>query len=440
MTQKIAIVGYGVEGRSAYRYFAAQGADITVFHKDRPADLPEDVKVVIDEHATDLRGYDVIMRSPPVRPDSLQTDGRVSSVTKEFLQVFGPARVIGVTGSKGKGTTTSLIYEMLKAAGLRVHLAGNIGVPALDLLPDLKDGDYVALELSSFQLWDLDVSPHIAVLLMMEPEHFDVHTSIDEYIGAKANIASHQNVDDITIYLPSNELTMRAVDQAKGRKIPYTTEPGAHVEDGHIVIDGQQIIAKDELALVGQHNVDNACAAVTAVWQITQDIPAMRQGLMGFKGLPHRLQLVAEVDGVKYYDDSIATTPGSAIAALRAFEQSKVIILGGSDKGADFAELAQEIATLGDGVKGIVLIGQMAEHILQALHAAGVSDMKIIKFAIRPTMAEIVDKARGRTQPGDVVIMSPACASFDVFRNYKDRGEQFIAAVRSLTIRDQSGD
>jgi UDP-N-acetylmuramoylalanine--D-glutamate ligase len=437
MSQRVAIVGYGVEGRSAYRYFAAQGAGITVFHKERPADLPEDVKIVIDEHATDLRGYDIIMRSPPVRPDSLQTDGRVSSATKEFMHVFGPERVIGVTGSKGKGTTTSLIYEMLKAAGLRVHLAGNIGVPALDLLPDLKDGDYVALELSSFQLWDLDVSPHIAVLLMMEPEHFDVHTNIDEYINAKANIALYQNADDIAIYLPSNKLTMQAANQAKGRKIPYTVEPGAHVEDGYIVIDGRRIVAKDELALVGQHNVENACAAVTAVWQINQDVEAMRHALKSFRGLPHRLQLVREIGGVRYYDDSIATTPGSAIAALRAFDGPKVIVLGGSDKGAEFTELAQEIAS--QNVRGVLLIGATQGRVLDALNAAGVDEQRVYILGMT-TMQIIVQQAADMAQTGDVVIMSPACASFDMFRNYKDRGEQFIAAVRSLTIRDQFGD
>jgi UDP-N-acetylmuramoylalanine--D-glutamate ligase len=435
---KVAIVGYGVEGQSAYRYFAAQGADITVYHKERPADLPPEVGFVEDLHAHELVGYDVVVRSPSVRPDSLHTDGRVTTVTKEFFSVFGPERVIGVTGSKGKGTTTSLIYEMLKAAGKRVHLAGNIGVPALDLLPELKDGDYVALELSSFQLWDLEVSPHIAVLLMIEPEHLDVHADVDEYVEAKSHIAAYQKADDLLIYLPTNQLTMQAASHTKGRKIPYTQAPGAHVEGGFIVIDDQKIIKTDELGLVGKHNIDNACAAVTAAWQITQDIPAMREGLMSFKGLPHRLQLVEEVDGVGYYDDSIATTPGSAIAALNAFEQPKVIILGGSDKGADFTELAEEIAKHGDSVRGIVLIGQMAERIFGSLRAAGVDDSKIAWLEGKPSMNEVVGQAQDLAQKGDVVIMSPACASYDMFQNYKDRGEQFIAAVKRLTERSQS--
>ena len=432
MNKKVAIIGYGVEGQSAYRYFAAQGADITVFHKERPADLPQDVKVVQEAQARELTGYDVVVRSPAVRPDSLYTDGRITTVVKEFFSVFGPTRIIGVTGSKGKGTTASLIYEILKAAGKRVHLAGNIGVPALDLLPDLKDGDYVVLELSSFQLWDLEVSPHIAVLLMMEPEHLDVHASVEEYIEAKSHIAAYQKPEDLLIYLPTNPLTLQAAAKATGQKMPYMQAPGAHVEDDFIIIEEQKIIKTSELGLVGRHNIDNACAAVTAAWQVTQDIPAMREGLINFRGLPHRLQFVKEVDGVSYYDDSIATTPGSAIAALRDFERPKVIILGGSDKGATFAGLAEEIAAQGDGVRGIVLIGQMAQKILAALHAAGVSDLKIFWFQNKPTMDEIVAKAREHVQPGDAVIMSPACASFDMFKDYKDRGDQFKEAVRAL--------
>jgi UDP-N-acetylmuramoylalanine--D-glutamate ligase len=430
---KVAIVGYGVEGQSAYRYFAAQGADITVYHKERPEDLPADVKVIEDAHARELMGYDVVVRSPAVRPDSLHTDGQITTVVKEFFAVFPRGRIIGVTGSKGKGTTSSLIYEMLNAAGKRVHLAGNIGVPALDLLPDVKDGDYVVLELSSFQLWDLETSPHLAVLLMMEPDHMDVHTDVEEYVNAKANIASHQTPDDLLVYLPTNAMTMQAADQATGRKIPYTAAPGAHVEDDWIVMDDQKIIQTDKLGLVGQYNIDNACAAVTAAWQVTQDVEAMRRGLMGFKGLPHRLQLVAEVSGVKFYDDSIATTPGSAIADLRAFAQPKVIILGGSDKGADFTDLAAEIAK--QDVRSVILIGTLQDKIHDALRAANVDDGKIQPLGKSP-MNTIVRAAADSAEPGDVVILSPACASFDMFQNYKDRGDQFVRAVKQLSALD----
>ncbi len=431
MNQKVAIVGYGVEGQSAYRYFAAQGADITVFHKERPTDVPADAKVVLDPHATALHGFDVVVRSPAVRPDSLQTEARVTTVTKEFLRVFGTTRVIGVTGSKGKGTTASLIDGMLRAAGKRVHLGGNIGVPALDVLPDTLDGDYAVLELSSFQLWDMEVSPHIAVLLMIEPEHLDVHMNVDEYVAAKGNITRFQHPDDALVYLPSNELTKRAMGQTLAQRIPYTVAPGAHVENSWIVMGGQKIIPTDEIGIIGQHNVDNACAAVTAAWQVTQDVAAIRQALREFQGLPHRLQFVAEKAGVEYYDDSIATTPGSAIAALRDFAQPKVIILGGSDKGVEFAELAEEVARQGSGVRAVLLIGELQEKIHAALQTAGVP-AALIQMLGKPPMADIVQQAAQLAQSGDVVILSPACASFDMFMNYKDRGEQFVAAVRQL--------
>lgn len=428
--RKVAIVGYGMEGAAGYRYYAARGYDVTVFHKERPAGLPADAKVVIAAHATDLGGYDEIVRSPPVRPDSLITAGHITSSTKELFAVLGPERIIGVTGTKGKGTTSSLLYAILKAAGFGVYLGGNIGVPAFDLIPQIIPDDYVVLELSSFQLWDLEVSPHIAVLLMIEPEHLDVHHGVDEYVAAKANITTHQKPDDVLVYLPTNDFTKNIAEKSQAHKVPYTVSPGAFVEDGFIMMAGQRIIQTSQLGLVGQHNIDNACAAVTAAWQITQNVEAMRRALAEFKGLPHRLQFVREVSGVKYYDDSIATTPGSAIAALRAFEEPKVIILGGSDKGADFAELARELTQ--QSMRGIILVGEQQDKIKRALDAAGVQNTLMYKLGSAVSMANIVQQAHTLAHQGDVVILSPACASLDMFKNYKDRGEQFVAAVNSL--------
>jgi len=432
MSKRVAIVGYGVEGESAYRYVRTTWPDATVVvfvDAARPDDAPDGVEVRAgDISQADLNGFDTVFRSPSVRPDRIHTDGLVTSVTKEFFSIVGPARIIGVTGSKGKGTTTSLIYEILKNAGISVKKAGNIGVPALDLLP-VKDDEWVVLELSSFQLWDLDISPHIAVLLMMEPEHLDVHKDVAEYITAKAQITAHQTANDILVYLPTNEMTAQAAANTAAQMIPYAQAPGAHVEGNSITINGEQIIDVGELGLVGQHNIDNACAAVTAAWQVTQNTDAVWRALSSFNGLPHRLQLVREVEGVKYYDDSIATTPGSAIAALKAFEQPKVLILGGSDKGADFHILAHEIAA--NSMRHVILIGAMQDKIHAALSNAGVNESLIMALGAAP-MSDIVTKAHSAAREGDVVIMSPACASFDMFKNYKDRGEQFIAAVNAL--------
>jgi UDP-N-acetylmuramoylalanine--D-glutamate ligase len=424
----VALAGYGMEGQSAYRYFKNQGAHITIFDERQPENVPPGVDCRVGENIfAQMQGFDVVVRSPSVRPDRIKTDGVITSPTQEFFS-HCLAPIIGVTGTKGKGTTSTLIYKMLEAAGIRAHLVGNIGVPALDELPNIQPEDYVVYELSSFQLWDLKQSPHIAVILMMEPEHLDAHTSLDEYVGAKANIALYQTPEDVTIYLPTNDITKRAAMVGTGRKIPYTEQPGAYVENSVLTIDGKPVIAVSEIALPGGHNVQNACAAITAVWQITQDVQAMAGVLTEFTGLEHRLKLVGTVNGVKYYDDSIATTPGSAIAALKAFDAPKIIILGGSDKGADFHELAREVAR--ENVKCVLLIGLMRDKLKQAMLDAGYDRFELLGQT--STMAQIVGRAHELASSGDVVILSPACASFDMFKNYKDRGEQFIRAVQAL--------
>ncbi|HXH26814.1 MAG TPA: UDP-N-acetylmuramoyl-L-alanine--D-glutamate ligase [Candidatus Acidoferrum sp.] len=424
---KIAIVGFGIEGQSAYRYFARHGHDITIFDA-KTVEVPEGAKAEFGPDIYDhLNGFDMVIRTPGLRPDRIKTDAEVSSVTREFFK-HCPAPIIGVTGTKGKGTTSTLIYKILQAAGKTAHLLGNIGVPALDELDNVKADDIVVYELSSFQLWDLDRSPHVAVVLMIESEHMDVHTDLNEYLNAKARIVEYQTPEDVTVYLPTNYHTADIAMRGDGRKIPYTQEPGAYVEGGWILIDDHAIIATKKLQLPGRHNIDNACAAVTAAWQITQDTAAMAKALEEFEGLDHRLKLVGEVEGVRYYDDSFATIPGSAIVALRAFEQPKIIILGGSDKGADFTQLGQEIAR--QNVRTAILIGLMRDRLKEALTAAGFT--KIELFDEQSTMPQIVAKAKAIAQPGDVVLLSPACASFDMFKNYKDRGEQFTAAVKTL--------
>lgn len=429
MSQRIAILGYGIEGRSAYRYYTQQwpDAEVTIFDERKIADLPQGAHFGGGDFSN-LFGYDIVVRTPIIRPDRIKTDGAVTSVIKEFFKVCPTKNIVGITGSKGKGTTVALLYTMLKGAGMRVHMGGNIGVAALDLLPDIQQEDIVVLELSSFQLWDLDRSPHIAVVLMVEPEHLDVHKDINEYLTAKTNLVSHQRSDDLTIYLPNNPYVEQIIAKSTGQKMPYTKAPGAEVIDGAIVIEDQRICGIDELALVGEHNQENACAAVTAAWQYTHNVAALAEALRRFAGLDHRLKLVTTVDGVRYYDDSIATTPGSAIAAIKAFSQSKIVILGGLDKGADFGELADVIA--GDTVKEAILIGTTRLKLQSVLARAGFTNVAL--FNEKTTMNTIVAHAHQRSAPGDVVILSPACTSFDMFKDYKDRGEQFAATVLAL--------
>jgi len=426
---KIAIVGYGVEGQENFRYWSQQPEnELTIVdEKGVGAPIPEGVASIVGPDAfKQLEGFDLVIRTAGVSPSKIVTDGKVWSATNEFFEK-SPAPIIGVTGSKGKGTTSSLIASILEDAGRKVWLVGNIGLPALSVLDQIKPEDIVVYELSSFQLWDLQKSPAIAVVLFIEQEHLDVHASMEEYVEAKAQITRHQTSDDILIYNAHNQYSRQIAEGSRAQLFPYPYEDAAHVVDGWFYYGQQQLFSTDTLSIPGAHNVENALAAIDAVWPFTEDVGAMENGLSDFAGLPHRLAFVRTVNDVNYYDDSIATTPSSAIAALQAFaDKSKVIILGGSSKGSDFTELAMELTQ--HDVQAI-LIGDEAPKIAEALTAAGFTKYEIIENA---TAELFTKKAAELATPGGVVLLSPAAASFGLFKNYTDRGEQFIAAVNSL--------
>lgn len=431
---KIAIAGYGVEGQANYEYWSRSGEnDITIVDENGTgAPIPEGVASIVGPGSFGrLNGFDMVVRTAGLAPHKITTDGKIWSGTNEFFAQC-PAQIIGVTGSKGKGTTCSLIASILEAAGRKVWLVGNIGLPALDILDKIQPGDIVVYELSSFQLWDLETSPHVAVVLLIEQEHLDVHRSMDEYVQAKAQITQHQTTQDILIYNSMNEYASRIAAGSQAQKVGYPANDSAHVANGVFFYGAQQICSIDALQLPGAHNLDNAVAAIDAIWQYTQDAAAIEAGLSNFKGLPHRLAFVKTFNEVEYYDDSIATTPTSAMAALRAFgDKPKVIILGGSSKGSDFSELARELAR--HDVQ-VILIGDEAETIANACDGAGFKNYEFIKnprdgLSIAQTFTA---RAAELAQPGGVVLLSPASASFGLFKNYADRGEQFIGAVNSL--------
>lgn len=425
---KIAIAGYGLEGESSYRYFNRPENQITIVDERQPAlELPESAEVIIGESAfSQLDDYDIVVRTPGLNPSKIKTNGKIWSATNEFFARC-PAPIIGATGSKGKGTTCSLIASILRAAGKTVHLVGNIGVPALDVLPSISAEDVVVYELSSFQLWDIKRSPHVAVVLMIEADHLDVHADFNDYVNAKTSIARYQGEDDIVVYNFYNDQAAEIAAASAAMPIGYPTHEAAHVENNSFYYGEQQLCSLESLKLPGAHNQDNACAAISAVWPYVQDGEVIAAGLAAFTGLDHRLKLVGEVDGVKFYDDSIATTPGSAEAAIKAFTQSKVLILGGSSKGASFGQLAQTAAQ--DDVKHVLAIGEEAGKIEHAMTEAGVT---VTNLGSSIDMNEIVRRAQQIAEAGNVVVLSPACASFGMFRNYADRGQQFIQAVANL--------
>ena len=444
--KKVAILGFGLEGQDLGQFLLKQKAKITVFDKKEAKDLDKEFEEfkkqgvefkLGDDYLKDgLVGYNFVFRSPgfsPLRPEILKAQKKgaiVSSATKIFFE-FCPGKIIGVTGTKGKGTTATLIYQILKKDDKKVFLAGNIGQPMLALLPKIKKGDWVVLELSSFQLQDLEKSPHIAVVLFIVPEHLDYHQDKDEYVQSKANIVRYQNKADFAV-LNADDLTSSSFAGLTPAQIYCFSRRkkvnGAYVQRGEIYLAGQKVGPVKDLKIRGVHNWDNVCAAVVASHLAGAGLESIRKAVFAFQGLEHRLGKVAVIKEVAFYNDSFSTTPETTIAAIKSFKKPLVLIAGGSEKGSDYHDLGKEIAQ--SSVKTLILIGQMADRIKQTVLEAGFQG----EIIFRPSekMSEIVKLAFQKAQPSEIVLLSPACASFDLFLNYKDRGLQFKKYVKAL--------
>ncbi|OGH41402.1 MAG: UDP-N-acetylmuramoylalanine--D-glutamate ligase, partial [Candidatus Levybacteria bacterium RIFCSPLOWO2_01_FULL_40_96] len=346
--KKIAVIGEGIEGKSSAEFIKKQGAIVTVLDKTQGED-----------YLKDLDKYDLIVRSPGVPLNDLKKHvgtEKITSHTKLFFELC-PAPIIGVTGTKGKGTTSSLIYEMLKKDGRDAYLGGNIGVPPFEFLEKLKPSSIVVLELSSFQLEDMDVSPYIAVVLMITPEHLgkdiygtqNYHETMEEYVSSKRNITRFQKLTDFLIlnrdFPASNESDVNTVGKVYQFSREREVSEGCFALGNQIILRANDreipIIDTRELLLRGNHNHENACAAVMAAYLAGVSLESIKSTLKTFKGLEHRLELVGEVNGAEYYNDSFSTTPETAIAAIEAFTNPEILILGGSSKNSDFQELGQ---------------------------------------------------------------------------------------------------
>jgi len=430
----IAIAGYGLEGQSNLKYFRKKfpDANFTIFDESIDVnDIAVDVEMVAGEEAfKKIQNFDLVVRTAGLAPYKIAQKDKTWSSTREFFKEC-PAQIIGVTGTKGKGTTASLVVEILRAAGKTVHLLGNIGVPALSELPNIKSSDIVVYELSSFQLWDLERSPHIAIITLIEPDHLNVHENMDDYVGAKTNIRRWQTDSDLCVYHPTNELSRKiALSNQKGKTVRYAApeDEGVYVSENYFCQSEQKICSVDALQLLGMHNVENACAALTVAKYCNISDEDIEMGLKKFKGLPHRIEFVREIDGVKYYNDSFASAPSASVAAVKSFTQPEVVILGGIDKGADWTELAEAIKS--HNIRKLVLIGQVRNKLLEFLKQNGVTAP--IESTDVKTMPEIVAIARNSAELGDVVILSPGHASFDMFKNFYDRGDQFRDEVNRL--------
>ncbi len=428
---KIALLGYGIEGESAYKYYKGLYPDATfVIYDSAEAPkykIPNGIEFI--GSANDFHGVeaDLVVKTPAISPDSVSTNGEITSVTREFFNEC-PVPIIGVTGTKGKGTTCTLIAKMLEASGKKVWLVGNIGKPALDILSQIQKEDIVVYELSSFQLWDIEKSPETAVVLLVEPDHLNVHSSMDEYVQAKANIAKYQKPDNTVIYHPANPHSSQIAQLSVGHKQRYYTPEGAYIKGEDIVIADQVVCSTKQVGLLGVHNLENVCAAVTAAWHYTQDTAAIARAISEFKGLPHHTELVREHDGVSYYDDSFSSAPAATIAAVKSFTQPEVVIIGGSEKNADFDSLIQAI-TKQTNIKKIIFIGETADRLSRLCEAAG--EMRFEVDASKD-FRQTINRAKEMAEAGDVVLLSPGCPSFDMFNNFTHRGEEFARIVGEL--------
>jgi UDP-N-acetylmuramoylalanine--D-glutamate ligase len=435
---KIAILGYARQGQSAAEYYSQDKKnEITICDIKENIKLPKNYQKKLGKAYLDnLDEFDLIVRSPSIHPKNIVKSNdakileKVTTTTNIFFEVCPTKNIIGVTGTKGKGTTSTLISKMLEKAGYRVHLGGNIGLDPLQLLKEnIKAQDWVVLELANFQLIDLKLSPRIAICLTFTPEHLDWHTNTNEYLQAKKQLFRWQKKDEIAIYYSANNYSTQIASASNGKQIPYLKKPGAIVENDLVKIDGKIICQRNEIKLIGDHNLQNICAAVTAVWQITQDIKSIKSAIETFSGLPHRIEFVKEINNIRFYNDSFATAQGATIAAINAIKENKVLILGGYDRGMDLNEIIAEIRLHKNDISNFVLIGSTANLLKKELSDNGFSNFTVVKSK---EMKDIVKTAYSLAKPGEAVIFSPAFASFDMFKDFEDRGNQFKNQVMYL--------
>ena len=450
--KKVAILGLGIEGLSSLRFFKENGSEVDVKEKKEESEIDQEVLEKARNYTSDFKFgldylqnllvYDIVVRSPSLRPDTPQllevshNGVIITSNTKIFFDLC-VGKIIGITCTKGKGTTTALIGEMLKKSGFRAFVGGNIGRPPLDFVHEIGVDNWAVLEMSSFQLIDMEKSPHVAVVLMVTSEHLEWHKDTTEYIEAKMNIVSHQEAQDFSVINVDYQGSSSFSDQTEAEKlfvsIHKEQDSGVYLKNEVITrtLSGktEPILSVGEIFLRGRHNIENISAAAAASSVIGVRVEDIAKVAREFKGLPHRLEFIVEVSGVKYYNDSFSTTPETAIAALKSFTEPLILILGGSDKGSNYSELGKLINEV-DNIKEIILIGDTADKIEEHIDLKGKYKSKVTK-ELR-TMSEIVSKAKETAKSGDVVLLSPASASFGLFKNYKDRGEQFSQAIRSL--------
>lgn len=444
--KNVGVVGIGVSNIPLINFLLDLGAKVTAFDKKNKGELGDvaiefdkkGVKLELGEHYLDnLTGFDVVFKTPSMRIDSdalvkVKNEGAyVTSEMEEFVR-YTKGKIYAVTGSDGKTTTTTIISKLLETEGYKTWVGGNIGTPLFSEIENIKDDDKVVLELSSFQLMTMNEAIDIAVCTNLAPNHLDMHKDMQEYIDSKKNIFLFQRKKDILVINRENEITHSFKKEAKGIIREFSSKRvignGAYFQDNSLYLEGKKVCDKDELLIKGMHNVENYLAAFIA----TKDdvsIETMKTVAKTFAGVEHRCELIREVDGVKYYNDSIASSPTRTLAGLKAFDEKVILIAGGYDKNIPFEPLAYEGYSY---IKSLILLGDTKDKIKDVFNKLEEEKGLKVNIKIASSLEEAVIIAKEISKPGDVVTLSPACASFDMFPNFMARGNAFKNIVNSL--------
>ena len=446
----VGFIGIGVSNLGSMKLFAQKGISVTAYDKKSREELgpvcdeleQAGVKLCLGEGYLDTIDDDMVFRTPGMNffhPVLTQLRKRGKAVVSEMEIFFDlcPCKLYAVTGSDGKTTTTTVMAKMLELAGKKVYLGGNIGRALLPLIEEITPDDAAVVELSSFQLISMRKSPDVAVITNIAPNHLDVHKDMEEYISAKENIFVHQNGCAKAVFNLDNDITRALSHKARGRVAYFSRkempENGSFLDDegylcmndyGHVT----RVLKAEEIKIPGVHNVENYLTAIAALWGEVQP-QDMAQIAKTFGGVEHRIELVRELDGVKYYNDSIASSPTRTIAGLNAFKQKVILIAGGYDKKIPFEPLAPKIL---EKVKILILMGHTADKIEQAVRAQEGFAQSRLEIVRVDNMLQAVNVARNMSHPGDIVTLSPACASFDLYKNFEARGRHFKELVNAL--------
>lgn len=444
--KNVAVVGIGVSNIPLIEFLINLGARVTAFDKKSKEELSEvvvkyesqGVKFQLgDGYLEKLIGFEVIFKTPSMRIDgkeltrAKEEGAYITSEMEEFIR-YCPAKIYGITGSDGKTTTTSLVYAILKAAGYKTWVGGNIGTPLFTRIEEVQPEDRVVLELSSFQLMTIDTSTDVALITNLSPNHLDMHKDLEEYIDSKKNIYRFQGGNDLLVLNDDNDVTRGIEGEEKGRLYTFSrkhvVERGAYYKDEELFVKGQKVCDKGEVRLKGMYNIENLLAAF-AMTSDEVDVKYMKQIATTFTGVEHRNEFVRSYKGIEFYNNSIASSPTRTLASLKAFEKPVILIAGGRDKKVPFDSLAFEGYPY---IKSVILLGEAKKQIEAVFYKLKEEKGIEVPVHIVETLEEAVNEAVEISGDGDIVTLAPACTSFDMFANFEVRGNKYKDIVNGL--------